>query len=241
MVALKKLWGDARFKNLSPAEKLVYIYLITQSSISVLGVVRVDLSDLAKLVDKSNKYAKACLLVLEAKKYIEFFEEGIITILISRHWNTLPRTKTNIQKALKEGREAEGELKKIFTRHYIKEDFETKYEFIPPTAQQVTDYAFKKGYNVDGAYFVEYYSTNDWYNKNNRKVRDWKATCDKVWCRDTNKINIIKGVPKGFENFHITTEGGIKIYPESWKEGQPMHSNFIYAALLKENFATTNV
>jgi len=243
MVSPKNLWRRVKFKKLSPLEKLLYIYLATQDSITVLGKVEVERKDIKGLTGcPSFSIIKDLLKKLRDEDYIYFyFSSKILTVIIRDHWHTLARSKRNIQKGVKEGREAQGKLRSLYLKLYTKEDFETKYEFIPPTPEQVTEYALKKGYIVDGKTFIEHYASNDWYNIRGKKVRNWKATCDKVWCREENALKIHKNAPEGFEYFYITTEEGERIYPEDWKDGEPTHSEFLYGVLLKEKFNQINV
>ena len=98
------------------------------------------------------------------------------------------------------------------------------------------EYALGLGYEVNGRAFVDYYADNDWYDKNNKKVRAWKSKVSKVWCREENKLETVKGAPKGFEYFFADLEEGVRVFPESWKNGLPSHSNFLYAEYLTDKF-----
>ena len=59
----------------------------------------------------------------------------------------------------------------------------TKKEFIPPTVDEVKSYCQEKGYNVDSRKFVEYYSSNNWKDKNDKPVKNWKL---KLLCWNGN-------------------------------------------------------
>lgn len=139
-----------------------------------------------------------------------------------------------MRKAIDEGKSSiyQTELREIYTP----EDFKNSTSFTPPTPDEVAAHALSKGHVVNGHTFVDYYASNDWYNKNNKKVRNWKATLERVWCREENKLELVDGAPKGFEYFHITLDNGDRISPESWKNDKPTHSNFLYAELLIEEF-----
>lgn len=156
------------------------------------------------------------------------------TFVIKEHFLSLSKSKLNIRKAVEEGRSSiwREDLLKIYT----KDDFVPPTGFTPPTPKQVTDYALSLGYVVNGKEFVDYYGSNDWYNKNNKKVRSWKLTLEKVWCREENKLTLVTDAPEGYEYFHITTDKGERISPEGWKKGKPTHSNFLYAEALKNSY-----
>jgi hypothetical protein len=61
-----------------------------------------------------------------------------------------------------------------------------------------------------------------------------------VWCREENKLETAKGSPKGFEYFFVDLEEGVRVFPESWKNDLPSHSNFIYAEHLINKFNERN-
>jgi len=238
MVKLGKLWGDAKFASLSPISKLLYSYLISQPSITTLGVLVLDLERVNLDLKLEDIYAvEGSLKQLESYEYIKYFysDEGICTIVVVDHYKSLAKSKANIRKGLDEGKASKGEVKEILLDLFTKADFQND-SFVPPTAQEVADYALSLGFLVNGKTFTEYYGDNDWYNKNNKKVRNWKATLRKVWCRDENKLETVEGAPKGFEYFFVEIEEGVRIYPQSWNNGLPSHSNHIYAQYLIDEY-----
>lgn len=236
MVKVGKLWGNARFASLPPYSKLLYLYFVTHPSISTLGVLEVDrnrvMLDLGITEEKYGDSARE----LKDKHYVVWasYEENFDTFIIKEHFLSLSKSKLNIRKAIDEGKSSlyQTELREI----YSPEDFKHGTSFTPPTPEEVTNYALSKGYVVNGNTFVDYYASNDWYNKNNKKVRNWKATLDRVWCREESKLELVDGAPKGFEYFHITLDNGERVSPEGWKNDKPTHSNFLYAELLIEEF-----
>lgn len=240
MVKVGKLWGDANFQFISPLSKLLYCYLISQPSISTLGIlvlntIKVD-TDL-KL--DLGEYLDELLEELKDSGYIDFFyveDRPTVVILVIDHFKSLPKSKSNIRKGIDEGKNSKGKIKELLLEYFTTEDFQDTTSFTPPTAQEVADYALSLGFLVNGKDFVEYYGDNDWYDKNNKKVRNWKAKCRKVWCRDTNKLKTVEGAPKGFEYFFVEIEEGNRIYPTAWVRGLPTHSNHLYAEYLIEEY-----
>ena len=237
MVKVGKIWGDARFASLSPNSKLLYCYLISQSNITTLGIL--DLS-----ITRANFDLKLnvpdWIQELKSKGFIDYFynddfDDDIATILIYGHYQSLARSKANIRKGLDEGKVSQGKVRDMLLSVFTKDDF-TNDSFNPPTPKDVMEYGLSLGYEVNGKAFVDYYSDNDWYDKNNKLVRNWKAKVSKVWCREENKLETAKGAPKGFEYFFVDLEEGVRIFPESWKDGLPSHSNFIYAEHLINEF-----
>jgi hypothetical protein len=235
MVKVGKLWGDARFASLSPSSKLLYCYLTTQPNITTLGVLdlyveRVNLD----LGIHSPEWFKT----LKDKDLINYYwgdDEDTVHVLVLDHYHSLAKSKANIRKGLDEGKNSKGKTKEMLLGVFTKADF-TNDSFKAPTPQEVMEYALGLGYEVNGRAFVDYYADNDWYDKNNKKVRAWKSKVSKVWCREENKLETVKGAPKGFEYFFADLEEGVRVFPESWKNGLPSHSNFLYAEYLTDKF-----
>jgi len=61
--------------------------------------------------------------------------------------------------------------------------------FTTPTADEVTNYAARLGYHVDGKQFVQHYESKGWKDSTGRAVKNWKGKVRSVWCRDENKID----------------------------------------------------
>jgi len=239
MVKFGKLWGDADFASLSPNSKLLYCYLVSQPNITTLGVVSLFKDKI--LFDLSIKDFDKSYRALLKKGYIRGYEDSnVIHAVVVDHWKSLPKSKTNIRKALDEGKSASPKLLKIFREVFKKGDFESNTSFKTPTPSEVSDYALSLGYLVNGKEFCEYYGSNDWYDKNNKLVRNWKQKLEKVWCRDKNKLEKAEGAPKGFEYFYVELESGERIFPTSWKDGLPQHGNFVYAQYLINGFNEKN-
>jgi len=71
----------------------------------------------------------------------------------------------------------------------------TNPAFIPPTPEQVEEYAGSIGFEVDGAEFVDFYESKGWMVGKN-KMKDWKAAV-RTWKirKDKNGSNkIIRGI-----------------------------------------------
>jgi hypothetical protein len=235
MVKIGKLWGDVRFERLHPIHKLVYLYLISHPSISTLGVVEVDVDRSAYSLGIDPLDIPEAIDALEFEGFLKPVDsDDFAVVIIKDHYLSLSRSKLNVRKAIDEGKSSR--YKPALRSVYTKNDFELSSGFTPPSPEEVAEYALSLGYVVNGKEFVEYYGDNDWYDKNNKKVRNWKAKLKKVWCRETNKLESAPGAPKGFEYFYVTVGEGDRVYPEGWKKGRPTHRNLVYAELLKDEF-----
>lgn len=64
-----------------------------------------------------------------------------------------------------------------------------KKEFTPPTLEEVEAYCKERKNNVDAKRFIDYYSVDDWKDKNGKPVRNWKQKMISVWEKDDSKNN----------------------------------------------------
>ena len=60
-----------------------------------------------------------------------------------------------------------------------RENRENRKRFIPPTLEEVTNYCYERGNNIDPQQFIDYYTSNGWLVGKN-KMKDWKA-CIRTW------------------------------------------------------------
>src|SRR6185437_7057594 len=70
-----------------------------------------------------------------------------------------------------------------------KENKSKSREFTPPSVDEVVSYFYEKGYTKESAQRAhEYYSTSDWHDNNNKKVKNWKQKMLSVWFKPENKV-----------------------------------------------------
>ena len=91
--------------------------------------------------------------------------------------------------------EADGQQNKINKIKEKKEKENNIYNgdksnrFVPPTLEEVQEYCFERGNNVDAETFVDFYSSKGWMVGKN-KMKDWKAavrTCERKEQKPPNK------------------------------------------------------
>ena len=63
-------------------------------------------------------------------------------------------------------------------------------KFIPPTVEEVSDYCFERGNNVDAEQFVDFYSAKGWMLGKN-KMKDWKAAV-RTWERKDKENTVVQ-------------------------------------------------
>jgi len=62
-------------------------------------------------------------------------------------------------------------------------------KYMQPTLDEVKDYFKLKGYTPETAFKAfEYYSANDWKDRDSKPVKNWKQKMIGVWFKDENKI-----------------------------------------------------
>ena len=80
---------------------------------------------------------------------------------------------------------------------------EKRKRFVPPTVEEVRDYADSIGYsslNADG--FVDYYATRGWKLKGNQPIKDWKA-CVRTWKRKDEEKGVLFPDVQAEKGWHI--------------------------------------
>ena len=78
---------------------------------------------------------------------------------------------------------------------------------MPPSLEEVKSYFREKGYREDVAIKAfEYYSSNDWKDKNNSPVKNWRLKMH-VWFKDSARIqNEVFKVRDTFGSIHFKTQ-----------------------------------
>lgn len=91
-------------------------------------------------------------------------------------------------KATSKQRESNSSIDKQRNKETKNKDNKGK-EFIPPTIKQIEDYVKERGHNVNAETIYFYYAENNWKDKNDNPVKNWKRKISSVWFKDENKID----------------------------------------------------
>lgn len=83
----------------------------------------------------------------------------------------------------------------------IKENNTKEKRFKKPTLSEVEEYCNERNNNIDPNKFYEYYETNNWKDKDNKPIKNWKQKMITWEGRNTNKQEILpdwfdKDIPK---------------------------------------------
>jgi hypothetical protein len=90
----------------------------------------------------------------------------------------------------------------------------TAQRFIPPTVEQVADYAKRKGYtSVDAQHFVDYYTSQGWRVGRN-PMKDWEAAVRSWASRDRSSARATTGAQMTTTATGITLGVGETIRPD---------------------------
>ena len=82
-------------------------------------------------------------------------------------------------------------------------DKEKRQRFTPPSVDDVRQYCYERGNNIDAEAFVDYYTARGWKYGQGRPVVDWKAAV-RTWEKREKKED-----PKGFVYDYGSMEGSL--------------------------------
>jgi hypothetical protein len=242
-VKISKLWGNNTFNNLTNNSKLFYIYLVTNPSISSVGVLSINLPVASAQVGLTIEELRSSTkeLISNGYLYVKQYNNNIYFIT-PEHFNTLSKSDSAVMRVTKDLDALPAKLREFLDSIHIN-ILGSIVKFVKPTEKEVLDYAMSQGYSIDASYFINYYDNEAkrrnrvgvWINGRGKVVRDWKATLRNVWFRDENKLKECKGAPKGFEYMYVES-GGKMITPDGWKDGKPFCKDFLKSKTLLRHY-----
>lgn len=239
----RTLWGKTEFQKLTPSSKLLYLRFATDPTISVLGVILLDLEVLEATLKLSQPTIRECTKELRQSKFLHFYKNGNdVYVVVLDHFNSIPKSDTSLLKIEKDIKRLPQILVKQLEEFGIHYDAKV-VKFKEPTEQEVRDYALSLGYLINAQEFITYYRKKGiekgkkgmWYNSQGKQVKDWKATLRRVWCKDNKKLERRDDAPEGYEYFFVIHNGDC-IAPEKWRNGKPHHSNLIIKTKLEKKY-----
>jgi hypothetical protein len=114
-----KIWKDGWFINLSPEEKLLFIYLFSNERACLAGIYELPLCVIAFETGLTEERVRDCLDAF-AKAEKAFYENGVVWIVnlirYNAHSLTNPKIRGNIESSLEEVPNCP--LKKAWVEHY---------------------------------------------------------------------------------------------------------------------------
>lgn len=240
-IVVSKLWGNNKFKSLTNNSKLLYLYLVTNTSISYVGVVANEPEDISKNLSLTLDQLRDSMTELVDSNYIYVVKaEGHIYWIVPSHFSTVGNSDSMIEKIKSDMKSLPEKVVQKLESIGISSDKKRK-KFDKPTVEEIEMYAMTQGYLIEGKTFYDFYQNNPksnehlWYDGRGKLVMDWKAKLRKVWFKDDRKLKLVAGAPKGFEYFHLK-EGSSLIFPDGWKEGKPFSKDFLLNKKLQKEF-----
>lgn len=239
-VKIAKLFKDYNFQKLTQEARLLYIYLVSNPSLSTIGVFSPDIRVAALEAGLNKESFRGATQELTMKGFIHVKKyEDLIYFIIPRHFDTIPNSDATARKVVKLLAKLPDEFVTFLDSLGIKAGAKV-VTFTKPSAEEVTQYAMSIGYMINGQEFVDYYdevsgSKAYWVDGRGKMIRDWKSKLKRVWCKDDRKMKAVKGAPKGYEFFHVIKDGKA-IYPDSWKDGKPWSKSISTNILLKREY-----
>lgn len=240
---IDKLWKDSWFQQQNPITKLLYIYLLESSDLSIVGAFSPNPNIICLELDITIDQLRESTQVLVAKKWLWVKSiEGVLYFVVPQHFKSVPKSTNSLERIQKALSVLPDELVDVLRGLGI--DTESKVRtFVKPTAQEVTEYALSQGYLINGKEFVDYYDgttslvgkTGIWVDGRGTEVRDWKAKLRKIWCKEEKKIKSCPDAPKGYETFHVF-ENGVMVTPDGWRNGQPFSKSLTSDIILKREY-----
>jgi len=210
-------WSDPFIEELTPSEKLLYIYFITNEKTNMLGIYELSIKKICFETGLNKETVQKSLETFQRLNKIKYSKNFIILINFIKHQNY----NTNMKKAaIQTYLNLPNELKVsdlTINESNPLESFETlsnhlgmvrKYEYeyeeeielekevkkevkevyITPTIEEVIDYFKFNGYTRSAAKKAfNYYNENNWKDSQGRKVISWKQKMQGVWFKDENK------------------------------------------------------
>lgn len=186
-------WDDSYISKLNTVEKLLFLYLLTNPLTNISGVYQISNRRIAFDTGIDSATIDKIIKRLSKDKKVKRVKDWIVLVNFVEHQNLNPKVITGIEREIN-GLPPEISLYIDYDRlsHLTKLNL-TKPNSIGkskayPSLQEVKDYFKEKGYSQTVAVTAfEYYSSNDWRDRNNRPVKSWKQKMISVWFKPENK------------------------------------------------------
>jgi len=213
-----RIWSDEWVEKLSPQEKLLWIYLLTNSHSNMLGLYEITIRKISfetgltqEMVSKALKgFERIGKAFLFFDKFL-FLPNWIKNQAMNSNMNTSARNLWDelpnelIIKLKENGFESfeslSNPLKGLGNPSQNKKD-ESEIEkergkgsgkpkaFTPPTIQEVCEYFKENGYSEQSAKRAfQYYESAKWIDSKGSPVKNWKQKMIGVWFKEENKTN----------------------------------------------------
>ena len=181
-------WEDSYTANLDPSEKLIFLYLLTNSCTNIAGVYQITLKRIACDTGIDRDMVLKILERFKKDNKTDYIDGWMVIKNFIKHQNLNSHLVT---------KGIENELEKV--PDYIKEEIGYVYDIDTlsnmhliklnsvklnqdkdkdkikiPTLEDCRAYATEKNLNIDVDFFYKYFSEGNWHDSKGAKVKSWK-------------------------------------------------------------------
>ncbi len=195
-------WSDPFIESLTPSEKLIYLYLITNEKTNMLGVYEVSIRKMSFDTGIDKGTIEKALKGFETIGKVKYINNFIILTKYLKHqsfnlnmkksaidcYNNLPESlkfqgvkvsKSNPLEGFETLLNHYGILSKIEVEVEEEIEVEKKEEKHPPSFEEFYNYALSHKPNIERESVELKYKAwqeNGWVNGNGKKIKNWKST-----------------------------------------------------------------
>lgn len=242
-VKISKLWKDSGFQKLPDATKLLYLYLVTNPDLNMVGVFSPNLEILCiELGITMDSLRESTKILQDSKKVYVKSYGNLIYFVVPEHFNSIPKSESTVSRVNKVFNSLPDEMVIFLDSIGISINSKVR-EFKRPSPEEIMEYGLSLGHLIQPEVFIGFYEEQSvrygkkdiWVDGRGTEVRDWKAKLRKVWLKEDNKIKTFKDAPKGYESFHIIENGAV-VTPDGWKNGKPWSKGLTSDIMLKREY-----
>lgn len=192
-------WSDPFIEDLTPSEKLLFLYLITNDKTNMLGIYEVSIKKISFDTGLNKDVIEKALKEFERLSKVKYIKNHIVLINFMKHQNyntnmkksaidiynclpndlkcnTLSISKDNPLKGFESLLNHYGMVSKyeVEVETEEEEEKETKNIFVVPTVLQISEYCQERKNTVDPNKFFDFYESKGWM-VGKTKMKNWKA------------------------------------------------------------------
>lgn len=181
-------WEDSYTANLDPSEKLIFLYLLTNSCTNIAGVYQITLKRIACDTGIDRDMVLKILERFKKDDKTDYIDGWMVIKNFIKHQNlnshlVTKGIKNELEKVPDYIKEEIGYVYDIDTlsnMHLIKlnsiklNQDKDKDKIRIPTLEDCRAYATEKKLNIDVDFFYKYFSEGNWHDSKGAKVKSWK-------------------------------------------------------------------
>lgn len=128
-----------------------------------------------KDLNNDNPAHRQIITILQKEKIIDVNHCEIYTLGAMKGLVRPTSNSSSISKLLSISNNINKDIKSNISMNNSNKRVKKSSNFVPPTIEEVIEYAFTRGNKVEPHYFFDRNTATDWVDKNGNKYKDWKA------------------------------------------------------------------